>query len=244
MPLAELEVFHSRLIAPTRRVALGRSHLPVDGSTGLGGVLLGGIVARFLPEVDVDFHSDFLRLLRQLQRGERIPQPRLRHRFQEDRVGLARSTHRLARRGGALTFTFQTSRGAPEQFVLAAAYAAGAMAYTDRPLVMDMMRKAERWQGPADATLIAHLAGRLGDLGPAAAGDPVGWAMGTFGFESRPEAAMVQRRFRDLVRAAHPDTADGADADAGERISDFARARRILLESAKTAQPSADRRHQ
>ena len=40
--LAELEIWHSRPIAPTRRVALGRSLLPVDPPPGFGGILLGG----------------------------------------------------------------------------------------------------------------------------------------------------------------------------------------------------------
>ena len=43
--LAELEVFHSRPIAPTRRVALGRRHLPLHPAPGFGGILLGGIAA-------------------------------------------------------------------------------------------------------------------------------------------------------------------------------------------------------
>ena len=43
--LAELEIHHSRPFAPTRRIALGPSRLPVDPAPGPGGVLLGGIVA-------------------------------------------------------------------------------------------------------------------------------------------------------------------------------------------------------
>ena len=44
MILAELEVRHSRAIAPTRRVALGELYLPVDPAPGFGGLLLAGIV--------------------------------------------------------------------------------------------------------------------------------------------------------------------------------------------------------
>ena len=123
-PLAELEIHHSRPIAPTRRVALGRRHLPIDPAPGPGGLLLAGIVARFLPDVDRDFHDEYLDLLTLLQRGARVAQPKLRHRLQQDVVGLTRSRHRLERHEGKLRFVFHVNRGAPEQYVLAAAYAA------------------------------------------------------------------------------------------------------------------------
>ena len=48
MLLAELEVFHSRPIAPTRRVAIGVAVLPTAPPPGFGGLLLSGIVATFL----------------------------------------------------------------------------------------------------------------------------------------------------------------------------------------------------
>lgn len=237
-PLAELEIFHSRPITPTRRVALGRMQLPVVPPPGPGGVLLAGIVARFLPDVDIDFHDDYLDLLHQLQRGARIPQPKLRHRLQEDVVGLTRSTHRLERLNGKLQFVFQVNRGAPEQYVLAAAYAAGSFPYSDRPPVMDLMRKAEQWRGPVDGTLIAHLTGRT-DAFTSANGfaDPIGWALTTLGFpapvhdDTDPPARDVQRRFRELLRTAHPDTAADGEADAAQRIADLTEARRILLGS-------------
>lgn len=236
MLLAELEIFHSRPITPTRRVAVGHKLLPIDPAPGPGGVLLAGIVARFLPDVDRDFHDDYLKLLHQLQRGERIPQPRLRHRLQHDVVGLTRSRHRLERLDGKLQFVFQINRGAPEQYVLAAAYAAGEFAYVDRPPVMDLMRKAERWRGPVDGLLIAHLTGRkdafTSDEGFA---DPVGWALHTLGFappdDGEPGRPDIVRRFRELLRTAHPDTADEDDSDPAQRIADLTEARRILLGS-------------
>ena len=54
MLLAELEVFHSRPIAPTRRVALGVAVLPTSPAPGFGGLLLAGIVASFVDDVDPD----------------------------------------------------------------------------------------------------------------------------------------------------------------------------------------------
>lgn len=237
MLLAELEIFHSRPIAPTRRVAIGSVELPIDPAPGPGGVLLAGIVARFLPDVDADFHDDYLRLLHQLQRGERISQPRLRHRLQQDIVGLLRSVHRLERKEGKLSFRFQVNRGRPEQYVLAAAYAAGELAYSDRPAVMDLMRKAEKWRGPIDGLLIAHLTGRsdafTSDSGFA---DPFAWALDQLGFDTaaagHPDREEVQQRFRELLRTAHPDTGGHSD-EAAQRIADLTEARRILGRAGK-----------
>ena len=54
MLLAELEVFHSRAVQPTRRVALGHLVLPVDPAPGLGGILLGAVVAEHSRRLDGD----------------------------------------------------------------------------------------------------------------------------------------------------------------------------------------------
>ena len=65
-------------------------------------------------------------------------------------------------------------------------------------------------------------------------GDPVGWAMGTLGFDladqGQPPKDEIQQRFRELLRTAHPDTAeDEDDFDPAQRIADLTEARRILL---------------
>ena len=73
--LAEIEIFHSRSVAPTRRVALGHRELPVDPEPGFGGVLLAGIVAQFSPDLDADLYDDLLVLMRQVERGQRILRP-------------------------------------------------------------------------------------------------------------------------------------------------------------------------
>lgn len=237
MLLAEIEIYHSRPITPTRRVALGSCHLPLEPSPGPGGLLLAGVVARFLPDVEEEFHDDYIELLRQLQRGERIPQPRLRHRLQHDVVGLTRSRHRLERSDGRLKFVFQVNRGAPEQYVLAAAYAAGNLPYSDRPPIMDAMRKAERWRGPVDNTLIAHLTGQSQTfVSGRVFDDPIAWALGTLGFEivltDQPPKREVNQRFRELLRTAHPDTSENSDVcveDPAQRITDLTTARSILL---------------
>src|SRR5688500_8006208 len=106
MIVAELEVWNSRPVAPTRRVALGHMSLPVDPPPGFGGVLLGGIVARYAPDIDPELLPDLTKLTVQLENDLRIPQPRLRYRLQRDRVGLQRSTHRLHGEGDVLAFSF------------------------------------------------------------------------------------------------------------------------------------------
>src|SRR5919108_627670 len=158
MILAELEVFHSRPIAPTRRVALGRRDLPVSPAPGFGGILLGGVVAAHMPGLDPDLFDDLNRLTLQLENGMRIPQPRLRHRLQVDRIGLQRSVHRLKGEGEELAFELE-DKGSPAQHILAAVYAAGDLPFGPRTLVMDAIRKAMRWSGSIDGSLVAHLSG-------------------------------------------------------------------------------------
>ena len=45
MLLAELQLWHTRPVTPTRRIALGHLVLPTDPAPGLGGVLLAAVVA-------------------------------------------------------------------------------------------------------------------------------------------------------------------------------------------------------
>ena len=48
MLLAELEVWHTRPLAPTRRLALGNLVLPVEPAPGFGGLLLGAMAGCLL----------------------------------------------------------------------------------------------------------------------------------------------------------------------------------------------------
>lgn len=235
MILADLEVFHSRPIAPTRRVALGRSQLPVSPAPGFGGILLGGVVAGYIGDLDPDLFDDLHRLTHQLQEGQRIPQPRLRHRFQTDRIGLTRSIHRLVGEGEDLAFDLG-HKGAPAQHILAAVYAAGQMPLVARGRVMDSIRAAMRWTGPLDRGFVAHISGfdRSRDWSTRAFHDPVRWAIDLLGLAGAADAIDVpgrddvQRRFRDLLREAHPDHG-GASDEAAHRIAELSEARRILL---------------
>ncbi|MBW8827745.1 MAG: hypothetical protein JF603_15550 [Acidobacteria bacterium] len=230
--LAELEIWHSRSIAPTRRVALGRASLPVDPAPGFGGLLLGGIVAVHAPDLDPDLAAELGDLLDDLAQGRRIPQPRLRHRFQADRHGLARSAHRLVA-GGDLMWLESEGEGSPSSQVLAAAYAAGQLPPATRRAVVTVLRRGLRWRGSPGPALFAHLAAHSGAhrWSRANFADPSGWALGVLGFdEGRPERRDVQRRFRLLLREAHPDHG-GESTAAAARIADLSEARRILLAS-------------
>lgn len=237
MILAELEVFHSRPIAPTRRVALGRLHLPVTPAPGFGGILLAGVVAGHMPGLDPELFDDLHRLTHQLQEGHRIPQPRLRHRFQVDRIGLTRSSHRLEGSGEDLAFDLG-DKGAAAQHILAAVYAAGQLPLVARGRVMETIRTAMRWVGPLDRGFVAHVTGldRSRQWSTSAFHDPVQWAIEILGLADAsdelavPGRSDVQRRFRDLLREAHPDHG-GARDDAAERIAQLSEARRILLAS-------------
>lgn len=251
--LADLEAFHSRPIAPTRRIALGDLDLPCDPAPGFGGILLGGIVARFFPDLDEDTSLDVTRLIGDVEHGRRIAQPRARHRLQEDRVGLRPCHHRLIGQGESLVLDLDATRGTPAQHVLCAVYAVATLPAPVRPVVISTVRKAMRWHGAIGPSLIAHLAGRNADLSVSAASDPVGWALrvldlvtvdvttargGTRGATANlsvrstgsamPSRKDVQQAFREQLRAAHPD--HGADDDgAAQRIAELSEARRILL---------------
>lgn len=232
MLLAEVETFLSRPIAPTRRVALGRLELPCDPAPGFGGLLLGGIAARFAPDVDPDFHDELLHLTSELEAGRSIAQPRLRHRLQEDRVGLQKCSHRLVGEGERLEFLFDSQKGTAAQHVLCAVYAAGTVPWEFLPAVMATVRKGILWRGGDETAMIAHLSGRRGTLSLGSVGDPVSWALAMLDLQ-RSEAAApsrkdIQKAYRSQLRAAHPD--HGASEDgAAARIAELGEARRILL---------------
>jgi hypothetical protein len=230
--LAELEVFHSRVYSPTRRIALGHRELPLEPAPGFGPLLLGGIVAVGADEFDADDYDALLMLMAQLEHGQRVVQPRIRNRFQTDRHGLARTVGRLVGGGESLEFDFD-GNGSPLQMSLAATYAAGQLPLATRRWVFDVLRKALRWRGPIGPSLITHLSGRHGAPSWSAAAylDPDQWALELLGFVDKPAAPSkreIQRKFRRLLRDAHPD--HGADSEgAAQRIAELTEARRILL---------------
>jgi hypothetical protein len=236
--LADLQIFCSRPHAPTRRVALGDAELPCEPAPGFGGILLGGIVAAHVGAIDPDLIPDLQHLTRELEAGRRVPQPRLRHRLQVDTIGLNSVRHRLLGEGERLVFDFD-SHGAAAQHVLGAVYAAGRLDPMTRRPVMATIRRAINWSGPIGAELIASLSGmRSGAmLGRSALENPTAWALDLLGFDgteaprpapgSSPPAKDVLRRYREMLRDAHPDHGAAADG-AAQRIAELTEARRIL----------------
>lgn len=231
MILAELEVFHSRAYSPTRRIALGRRVLPVEPPPGFGPLLLGGIIAVGADELDADDYDALLVLMAQLEHGQRIVQPRIRNRFQTDTHGLGRTVGRLVGGGEQLEYEFD-GHGSPLQMTLAAVYAAGQLPAPVRPGAFDVLRKGLRWRGEIGAPLITHLSGRHGTTTWSASAylDPTQWALDLLGLpaDTSPSRREIQRRFRRLLRDAHPD--HGAESEgAAQRIAELTEARRILM---------------
>ena len=229
MLLAELEIWHSRPTTPTRRVALGHLVLPTDPAPGFGGLLLGAVVAAHLPDVDDDLVPDVYRLLDQIDRGDRIAQPRLRHRYQVDRHGLAASVHQLQGEGDNVRFDLKP-RGSPLAQVLGAVYAIERLDHSTRRLLVPVIHRAMRWRGPIGPSFVANLAGSS-SASLSAMADPKAWALVMLGFPVGTGAVTnkeVTARYRVGLRRVHPDHG-GDEASASEAIEDLGEARRILL---------------
>ena len=227
--VAEFEVRHTRAVVPTRRVALGESDLPLDPAPGYGGLLLAAVVGASVPHLSDESRTELDRLIWDLELEHRVPQPRLRYRFQTDVVGLDRSRHRLLKAGRSLGLEID-DHGNPLPQALAAVYATGALDPVARAVVFRLVRRASRWEGAADDGLLAFL--RSGDSGPSRRSrhHDERWALELFGFghDTEPDRSDVLGRFRELVREAHPDHG-GETMIAGDRITDLAAAKRILL---------------
>ncbi len=228
--LAELVIWHSRPFSPTRRLALGESDLPTAPPPGFGGILLGAVIAAHMEGLDPDLFPDLHRLITDVERGQRIVQPRLRHRFQTDRVGLSSSRHRLVGVGEGIDFDFET-KGSAAQQVLGAVYAAATVPRSARHSVATVLHKAMRWNGPLGPSFVSYLSGAGGARAWSARAfaDPVAWALEVLGLSGpTPDRQLVIASFRARLREVHPDHGGSAD-DAGQRILDLTEARRILL---------------
>ncbi len=243
MLLAELDIFHSRPIAPTRRLAIDhtRLHSTSNGhAPAPGSLLLGAVCARFSSELSSENLGEVTELVHELEQHQPIAQPRLRYRLQNDRVGLTRSRQRLygsdsgssSRSLEQLSCEFDSARATPSQLILGAVYAAGMSATLVRREALLAVRQGLAWRGEVDAALFAYLTtGDSSIRSDLAVSDPVGWALDILGFErgeQLPEQSAVRRCFREALRAAHPDLG-AAEAEAAERIAELSEARRILL---------------
>jgi hypothetical protein len=202
--------------------------LPADPAPGFGGLLLGAVVANHIVGVDPDLHPGVARLITEIDRGDRVVQPRLRHRFQVDRHGLSHSRHRMVGKEDDIEFDFGTT-GSDLAQVLGAVYAVERLEQASRRVITPVLLKAMQWRGPIGPALIAHLAGAQSDTLSALA-DPHAWALETLGFPAgttRPSKREVSKQYRICMRDVHPDHG-GAAGDASKAILDLNEARRIL----------------
>jgi hypothetical protein len=227
-------VFHTRPAVPTRRIALGHLVLPVEPAPGFGGLLLGAVVANHMSGVDPDLRGDVALLIVEIERGVRVVQPRLRHRFQVDRHGLSHSRHRMVGDDDDIEFDFGTT-GSDLAQVLGAVYAMERLEESSRRMIAPVLLKAIRWRGPIGPALIAFLAGSQSSTLSALA-DPRSWALEMLGFPSdagQPSNREVIKRYRLRMRDVHPDHG-GAAVDASTAILDLNEARRILTSESQS----------
>ncbi len=236
MIVAELEVYHSRPIAPTRRVGLGHIDLPVGPGPGPGGVLLAGVVAQTVPNINAEDRESLFNVCELIGFNQRVNQPSARHRYQDDLVGLTSSRQLLVHENGVFSYEFDNSTASPIQLALGALYAVERISAENRPSVIDAIRYAMVWEGDPNTQFISSvlsehkLSGeqleRLGSWS-----DPVAWALDKLGIAEPIEQVskrIVQTNFRGLIRQAHPDNG-GVETLASERVKDLMDAKDILL---------------
>jgi hypothetical protein len=247
--LAELNIRHTRRHMPTRRVALGDRVLPT-AHPGYGPMLLAGIAAASVDALDDEQAEALPAFLQDARSGLSIPRRALRFRLQTDVEGLALSRHRLLGEDGRIVLELDVHAQYPVPQLVGAVMAASALPSYPRGLCFRAIEEALRRPGwyPPDIEVREVTVARvrplrapgagphrdLGDLAAAAAWEGVPaerrWAMEVLGFD--PQASLgrdeVLRRFRRMVRLAHPDHG-AASTGAAERIVELGEARRVLL---------------
>lgn len=249
MLLAELNVRHSRRHMPTRRVALDDGYLPTSG-LAFGAVLLGAVVAEHVPELDEEQHDALGRFVDAARDGLTVPRIALRYRLQTDRHGLDLSRHRII----SGDVTAESSRpvleldrhGPAAPQLIGAIMAASALPASGRKIALRAIEAAVARPGSLPEGLdVRRMYQGLPGLRPYAPGSRAAdglvdewrgvpaerrWAMEVLGLRAGMDVDRddVQRRFRRLVRLAHPDHGAGSDG-AAERIAELADAREMLL---------------
>jgi hypothetical protein len=252
--LAELTVRHTRRHMPTRRVALDHAYLPTSGPAH-GATLVAALVASTLPLIPEEQRELLPRLLEQARNGLTIPRIALRHRLQHDRHGLDRSRHRMLGEDGTFVIELDLHAAATPQ-VLGALMAAAELPASGRTIMLETIRRVfdGRWNGLAAGVEIRPIWDRPMSAPPLAgmrewiAGAPPEeqmwrgiaseqrWAMEVLGLRAGMDVVRddVNRRFRRLLRDAHPDSG-GHAAQAAARIAELTEARTILLDVASEA---------
>jgi hypothetical protein len=250
--LAELNVRHTRLHMPTRRVALGDVYLPTSGPA-YGAVLLGAVMSEFVPALDEEQRDLLPRLLDDARDGLAVPRIALRYRLQNDTHGLDRSRHRIIGEthddpvsgSGHRVVLELDHHGRSDPQVIGAVLAATALPPSARAVALRALDEALRRPRLPVGISVRRLAEGAPDLRAFIApgetarvaddawrGIPADrrWAMEVLGLgaEMGVERADVQARFRRLVRMAHPDHGAARDG-AAERLAQLRDARELLL---------------
>ncbi len=249
MLLAELNVRHTRRHMPTRRVALDGAYLPTSGPMH-GVALLAAVVATNLPAIEDEARELLARLVHDARRGLAIPRIALRHRLQYDVHGLDRSRHRMIGEEGKLVVELDI-HGAPTPQILGAVMGAAALHSGGRAVMLDAIRQVVegRWGGLAADVEVRVVSEAMwtgvrpplataGEWRPGAPpeellwrgiGPDQRWAMEVLGLRAGMgvERDDVNRRFRRLLRDAHPDSG-GVTEGAATRIAELTEARTIL----------------
>jgi len=252
--LAELNVRHTRRHMPTRRVALGEHYLPTSGPA-YGAILLGAVAADSALGLDEEQREVLPRFLDDARRGLSVPRIALRYRLQTDVHGLDRSRHRIVREldtgfdAGRPRLVLELdvhSRATPQ--LIGAVMAAAALPASAKPVAFRALESALARPGVLPEGLrVRRLFEGVPGARPAPPGvssrahDPIvdlwrdvpterRWAMEVLGLDAVMELDRddIQRRFRRLIRLAHPDHG-GASLGAAERIAELSEARELLL---------------
>ena len=242
MLLAELNVRHTRRHMSTRRVALGDRVLPA-GSPGYGPILLAAVAAAHVDGLDEEQAEALGPFLRRARGGLSIPTRALRFRLQTDTEGLALSRHRLLGQDGELVLELDVHSQYPVPQLLGAVMAAAELAAYPRMLALRAIDQAVERPGVfPEGIVVRYVAEARARPRPPTGIRVVGgegwwgipperrWAMEVLGFGpgTTPARDEVLRRFRRLVRLAHPDHG-GSRSFAAERIVELGEARRVLL---------------
>jgi hypothetical protein len=255
--LAELTVRHTRRHMPTRRVALDHAYLPMTGGRH-GALLLQTVVAEYIGALDDEQIELFPRLLDDARRGLSVPRIALRYRLQTDVHGLDRSRHRVLGEEGRIIVELDV-HGAPVPQVLGAVLAISSMSMLSRDSGIQAVRMvmADRFRFPSGVSLRRLEYGMPQEAPPlpgarwnrgrppqeqewAGVESERRWAMEVLGLRANMELDRddISRRFRRLLRDAHPDHG-GARTEAAERIAELTEARDLLMQFAASAVPAA-----
>lgn len=257
MLLAELTVRHTRRHMPTRRVALDHAYLPMTGA-GHGALLLSSVISEWVTALDDEQTEMLPRLLDDARRGLHVPRIALRYRLQTDLHGLDRSRHRVLGEDGRVIVELDVHGAAVPQ-ILGSVLAVGAMNALSRETAIRAIRAVvdRRFRFP-DGVLLRRLEFGIPQEAPPLAGthwtrgrpreedawsgvpSERRWAMEVLGLRGGMtlDRDDISRRFRRLLRDAHPDHG-GERAEAAERIAELTEARDLLMGIAASAVATA-----